>query len=628
MASFKLIERATNREITINVAQFLLRDNYEKNTNNSLKWVDPDGFTTLQEQGDSFIDKIGLDALLQNEYVFANNPQYYCKVQYPEGRTFSQRSYIDPSVPQNDMGRIEISYTYYGSMQIYVQGSSSPMLSWIPIFDYKTKYVGSGEELPISRYIFRNECAYDARMAFDFIHQIVSYVSPYYWKIPTLAQPSTAWNFGSNMNYIPTLLPKNATYTFNNSAPNKNNASGIYGYPSPRTFYDSTFPQTYGNLATLEGVIRTLTFSRVETPPNNGNPSNTDNWSFPNIDYDFFFQLLFDKIPSEGGDPYPDKDPDPSNPDPPPTTGGGGEGTGDKDTDPVPVPPTPDINPISTGAVKLYQMNSASFREFLQYIWSNTFFTAIVKLFDDPMQAIISSHIIGVNVPTNGTGDIIIGNVNTKLQANIVSNPFINVDFGSIKISQYYGDSSDYESVIQLYLPYYGYVTLNTHEVMNSTINLQYNIDVLTGSFVAFIKVSKSVDGTNLSSVLYQYNGMMVYQIPMSSNNFSSIVNGIVGLIEGQPNVNNFHAGYQRAGALSDNTGYISVKRAYVSIMRLIHAKPQNFANMKGYPYMGYTNLGSCVGYTKCNQVFINNVIGSKEETEEIKRLLKEGVIF
>ena len=670
MASFKLIERATGREIVINTAQFLMRNEYQVSDTLGVNWIDMSGYTTLQYKGDSIIDSLGWDDILQeNEFYFENNPDYFLKCSQPKPLITSTTIGADPSALPNDFTAMRVDREYYGYLAVYKGASTTPLFQLIPLYRFKVYEYVSGKEIDdvIIPYSFNSTSLYyDPRVAFDFVHKQVAVVSPYYYQFPTFSASDQSLSLTTrpqrNLWVRPVELPDTGTYTFNNAPPalsnnytvNKNTS---YYYPTPRNFlwynfganYTSTV-ETYGQLSDKK-IITSVTAYNSAKPSVIDHPTeDTLNWHLITyVKYDTLFDLLFDTIPEDDPDPYP-TDPDDDTPDGQQPPDNGGDGDRDKGSDDIPEPPVPGINPIGMGAINLYQLDTSTYLQFLKYLWSNVFYTAILKLFQDPMECIISTHLIGANVPVSGSDEITIGNVTTTVKANIVPNNFISVDFGSLQLNEFYGDSSDYETVVQLYLPYYGTVTLNTHEVVKSTLHLTYNIDVLTGAFVAFLRVTKNVDGTSLDSILYQYNGNMAYQIPIGSTNYSNITAGLLSLVGNVATAgtmsaakaykatqsavsdyldpSNFSMSYQRSGSVSGNVGYMSVKNAYVVLLRPVHALPSKFAHYVGYPYMGYTSLGSCSGFTKCYEVYVDKIIGTPEETEMIKQALIRGILL
>ena len=663
MASFQVERRDTGIQYTIKVGEFLLRDTFDRYTNSDggVQLIKPNGYTEFNVMGDNVVEKLGLDALKQGaEYFFVNNPDYYLRLENPTGSLINDYTrYVDPSAkisdyPETTIPILKVTRTYY-QLSIYKNNTLiTPFLPFKIFTDEKGNYT--------KYYIYTDGTSaspnYFPRFCFSFNQRLIARVSPYYFNYPLMLFPNrTIQTGGTNAGSLywenPTYIGT-SFYLRNTPKLTGNGNFGLHIYNTDEYIYtESNITPTYGMFSNKSVMDTVSAIQPVSNYTTNIFPSfNVDLLGLNNniagmSAYDFFYSLLFDTLSET--DPYPDNNGnggDGGNTNPsgqtPPTTGGNPNG-GDNTSDDIPLPNVPVINPINTGSVNLYEMSSGTFRQFMAYLWTNPFYTAIIKLFTDPMQCVISTHLIGVSVPTNRTGDIVIGNVNTNIKANIVDNNFIEINFGSLTINEYYKDSNDYDSIVELYLPYYGSVTLNTQEVMNATLTLSYIIDVLTGTFVAFVQVSKTIDGTNLNSVLYQYNGNMAYQIPISGADYSSFISTALSLTAGAitktptprtdgTTINsgqaNISIGYERSGNLSANTGYMGIKSAYVTILRPIHSLPPNFAKYIGFPYEGYVSLGSCTGITICREVYIDNVIGSVDETEEIKRLLKEGVIF
>lgn len=646
MASFKVVERATGREIEIKVGEFVFRNSFQTTNYGAVDWLDSQGFTEITTSGDSIIDKLGLDKLLQgNEYYFINNPDYYIKLVNVNGNgETSDTIAIDPTATAID--RITVKSTLY-YLSVYKNN-----IVYFPFISFKIYkiYDSLNNLIPNSPYIYKRtltECNYDTRIAFNFVQKQAGIISPYYWQFPLY--------LGERPAYLPTNIPWLVIphylnrYVVPNMPPQNRTLNMLYNYQSKKW---ETFDNylKLSNIQCIEPIVSVFSLTSYNTNQitNNNNIVFYNNNKVDNKTentYDFLYSLLFDTIPNE--EPYPEDNVTNNPSGQSPTTIGGNPVGGDKSSTDILIPSIPSITPVSTGAVNLYEMTANKFKDFMSYLWTNPFYTAIIKLFTDPMQCIISAHMIGVNVPTSRQDSITIGNVTTEIIANVISNNFLSINFGSLSIPEFYGDSADYTSNIQIYLPYYGCVTLNPIEVINSTLTLQYIIDVLTGSFVAFIQVTKVIDGTPLNSVLYQYNGNMAYQIPLSSADYTSFTTtaiSLAGTLIGTPFTKSvtqglkfmgeraadidLSIGYERSGAVSANVGYMSVKKAYVIIERPIHSLPPNFNKYVGYPYEGYVNLGSCSGLTICREVYINNVMGTDEETKEIRRLLMEGVIF
>lgn len=91
---------------------------------------------------------------------------------------------------------------------------------------------------------------------------------------------------------------------------------------------------------------------------------------------------------------------------------------------------------------------------------------------------------IFTNVPTFGSADIVCGNYNTEIQARKPDKDIFTISFGEITIPIKNGDNTDYESDLQLFLPFVGLVSINS-ELMGVNVSLTYEINVITGKGVA-----------------------------------------------------------------------------------------------------------------------------------------------
>ena len=78
------------------------------------------------------------------------------------------------------------------------------------------------------------------------------------------------------------------------------------------------------------------------------------------------------------------------------------------------------------------------------------------------------------------------GNYNTGVSCHQPAQDKITLDFGTAVVPAHNEDNTDYESEIQIFLPFAGFVTLNT-DYAGKTIGLQYVINVVTGNGVALL---------------------------------------------------------------------------------------------------------------------------------------------
>lgn len=90
------------------------------------------------------------------------------------------------------------------------------------------------------------------------------------------------------------------------------------------------------------------------------------------------------------------------------------------------------------------------------------------------------------NIGASSTDVIRCGNYNTGVSCHQPAQDKITLDFGTAVVPAHNEDNADYESEIQIFLPFAGFVTLNT-DYAGKTIALRYVINVVTGNGVALL---------------------------------------------------------------------------------------------------------------------------------------------
>ena len=90
------------------------------------------------------------------------------------------------------------------------------------------------------------------------------------------------------------------------------------------------------------------------------------------------------------------------------------------------------------------------------------------------------------DIAASSTDVIRCGNYNTGVSCHQPAQDKITLDFGTAVVPAHNEDNTDYESEIQIFLPFAGFVTLNT-DYAGKTIGLQYVINVVTGNGVALL---------------------------------------------------------------------------------------------------------------------------------------------
>ena len=302
---------------------------------------------------------------------------------------------------------------------------------------------------------------------------------------------------------------------------------------------------------------------------------------------------------------------------------------------------------VPTGTAKslfaIYNPTQGEINSFGAWLWSPAFVDQLLKLFNDPMQSIIGLHKVFVTPTTSGTDTIHVGYLDSGVSSKVVSAQYVTVSCGSVSLSEYFGNVFDYAPFtdVYIYLPFIGIEKLNVGDVMRSSIEVVYHVDVITGACLAEVKVTRDLSG----GTLYTYSGNCAVQYPISAGSYmgivasiASIAGGVVGTIAsggslaplafGAVNgVLNARTDVQHSGGFSGNSGAMGIKKPYLIIRRPQTALAQLFPSFDGYPANENVILSQCNGFIQVESCHIVSSATSEEITE-IEMLLKEGVII
>lgn len=375
-----------------------------------------------------------------------------------------------------------------------------------------------------------------------------------------------------------------------------------------------------------DGTTKTYTYIPIAMPEldADGNPvSSTSTQSSPQVDTATATEPLIDLITK-----IIQRDP-PTNP---PDTGSGDS--------PTVVMPTGSASSLYA----IYNPTLAQINSFGAWLWSDNFVDQIKKLFNDPMQAIIGLHKIYATPATGGEQNIKVGYLDSGVPSKVVSDQYTTIDCGTITLSEYFHNVFDYSpyTVINLYLPFIGIVSLDNADVMRSSIHIVYHVDVLSGACLAEVQVTR--DGAG--GTLYQYTGNASVTLPISSGSYmgivasiASIAGGIAGTIasggaalpmitSAAGSALSARAKVEHSGGFSGNAGAMGGKIPYIIISRPQLELADSFQKYIGFPANYTTKLVDCSGYVKVLECHIENVNATNSELTEIDSLLKSGVII
>ena len=369
--------------------------------------------------------------------------------------------------------------------------------------------------------------------------------------------------------------------------------------------------------------------------------------------YDQRLDTWIMNVTTESNDfPKPEKTTDTSDLDP-----HGGSGTETNHSDTVDFPNnTQDLNTTSgvqAGFISLYSPTVSQLRSLASYLWTSDFVENVKKMFGDPMDVIIGLTQMPFTVPTGVSSSVKAGFIDTGITMPRVSQQYIDMDMGSISYGSYWGNALDFDpyTKVQIYLPFIGFRTLNTNDVINTTINLKYRFDVLTGACTAWIKCG--------NFIRYEFSGQCGASIPVTSQNYNNVINtainivstvgtGIIGgvatgglgtmasmaTVNGISNVASGVASggmkptVQRSGGMGGAASLMGMRIPFLVFQRPKTSLPTNYNSVYGYACNKYLKLGNCKGFTQVEHMHLQVAGATDDEMKEIENILHKGVFI
>lgn len=252
----------------------------------------------------------------------------------------------------------------------------------------------------------------------------------------------------------------------------------------------------------------------------------------------------------------------------------------------------PDSTPTGTKAIHIYDMSDGEI---------NTTMNSLVQTFGengpetvDFTRFINQIYRIPFDIPNDLTTDINnvqVGKYTVDVKTKKVNQDKLIIDGGSITVEPHYKNSNDYTPIeCKLYLPFTKEISLNINDIINHTINIKYNIDLLSGATTIIVSNENNEIYTgqfNISTSLEFYG---LYEDKVVNNLNSTYINDIL--------------------------------QAYI---KLIYNKP--IENLVSYETMEHGILKDYHGFTKISNINLQGTYNYNEVTE-INELLKQGVFI
>lgn len=252
----------------------------------------------------------------------------------------------------------------------------------------------------------------------------------------------------------------------------------------------------------------------------------------------------------------------------------------------------PDITPTGTQSIHIYDMKDGEINTFMNSLIEHLGPDGVDVV--DFTKYVNQIYRIPFNVPSELTTDISninVGKYTVDVNTKQVNQDKLIIDGGNIVVKPHYNNANDYSPIeCVLYLPFTKEVRLNINDVINHTINIKYNIDLLSGTTTIIVSNENNEIYTgqfNISTSLEYYG---LYEDKLVNNLNSTYINDIL--------------------------------QAYI---KLIYNKPID--NLVSYETMEHGNLKDYHGFTKISNIDLQGNY-NYNELVEINTLLKQGVFI
>ena len=336
----------------------------------------------------------------------------------------------------------------------------------------------------------------------------------------------------------------------------------------------------------------------------------------------------------------------------------GGDKDWDNGSDPIDVPPLPNLDITANGGIELFIVNGTAFSSLLSYMASNNPVDAIVKWFNNPIQAIASCYYVPYPISRGTAKEISILGSHSGVSAP-TADPWTEHNMGSVYLPYGFGDTFlDYSpwTKVSIYLPFCGIKQLNADDTVGKNIGVVYQFDNFSGACVVYV----TCNGT----VRYTFTGSSAVGIPISQENWGqtyiaiaqaatavvgAAISGGAAAAAGATSAADMAIGagkealVKAGGELAGFSGKPTISRSgsfcaaasalgypspFLIIERPDKAKIENPKSVIGLTSGRTLSLGSLSGFTMIEQVHLHGINATGPELDEIESLLHQGVIL
>ena len=230
---------------------------------------------------------------------------------------------------------------------------------------------------------------------------------------------------------------------------------------------------------------------------------------------------------------------------------------------------SPTVKPTGTKAINLYSMTDGEL---------NTFMNSVLLQFNSSQngtQTSLANFLDFVNqvyrIPLNIPNDLLTpvkqvhsGKWNINVNTNQITQDHFSINFDPIKVTPHYKNANDYNSItVSLVIPFAKEIELNINDVMNNTIKITYNVDLLQGKTTIIVNNDTGTIYTNQIDISTQLEFYGLYYDKtiggLNSTYINNVLQPYISISYHKPITNLISYSTNENGVLKDYNGFVRV---------------------------------------------------------------------
>lgn len=236
---------------------------------------------------------------------------------------------------------------------------------------------------------------------------------------------------------------------------------------------------------------------------------------------------------------------------------------------------SPTVKPNGTNSINLYSMTDGEL---------NTFMNSVLLQFNSTQngtQTSLANFLDFVNqvyrIPLNIPNDLLTpvkqvhsGKWNINVNTNQITQDHFSINFDPIKVTPHYQNANDYNSItVSLVIPFAKEIELNINDVMNNTIKITYNIDLLQGKTTIIVNNDTGTIYTNQIDISTQLEFYGLYYDKtiggLNSTYINNVLQPYISISYHKPITNLISYSTNENGMLKDYNGFIRVSHGILT---------------------------------------------------------------